>query len=280
MSEQSVHAFVPSMDGEYVPIKFTSPEKDLKETEVVIFLDEDQRQIFIWTGSNSSVRKRFISSQIARQMRLERGLTHRISTEDQGNETTGFWEFIDSLGGKEISASTLLEVSPPSISTDLPEPKPTEIITHPATLRKVDSVKTKTPIKAETKSEILTPKPMVKPPPPPAIKESEVEYHYEEETAAVTETKAKILFKATDRDLILSTLHISTAATEGRIALYCIPKETKTTTCKTKKPVFAIYLQEGTSIMELDDLHIPIPAGNSIYFTCPAKTFISVNLES
>ncbi|MFX1282478.1 MAG: hypothetical protein ACFFB5_02440 [Promethearchaeota archaeon] len=279
MSEQSVHAFIPSPDGEYIPIKFTSPEKDLKETEVVIFLDEDKRQIFIWTGSNSSVRKRFISSQIARQMRMERGLTHRVSTEDQGNETSAFWEFIESLGGKEISANTLLEVSPPSISTDLPEPMPTEIVTHPATLKKVDSVKTRTPIKAESKSTV-SPEPVAKPPPSPVIKESKIEYYCEEEIAAVTESKAKILFKATNRDLILSTLHTSTAATEGRIALYSLPNDNKTTTCKSKKPIFAIYLQEGTSIIELDDLYIPIPAGNSIYFTCPANTFLSINLES
>lgn len=280
MSEQRIHAFVPSMDGEYVPIKFTSPEKDLKENEVIIFLDEEQRQIFIWTGSNSSVRKRFISSQIARQMRLERGLTHRISTEDQGNETSNFWEFMDSLGGQVITASTLLEVSPPSISTDLPEAKLTEIITHPTTLKQVDSIKTKTPVKAEMKSKVIPPKPIEKPPPEVITEEYEIEYHCEEEVGVVTESEAKILFKATDRNLILSTLHISTAATEGRIALYCIPKIAKTTTCKSKKPIFAIYLQEGASIMELDDLYIPIPAGNSIYFTCPAKTFISVNLES
>lgn len=281
MSNQ-VHVFVPSMDGEYVPVKFTSPEKDLKDSEVLIFLDEEERQIFIWTGSESSVRKRFISSQIARQMRLERGLTHRVSTEDQGNETRKFWKFMDSLKDREISANTLLEVSPPSISTDLPEPK--EIIIHPATLKKVASAKATDQIEAIKKPPLSPPPvPVSKHPPSIEIKAKKLEkkYFYEEQKAVVIEAKAKIIFTATDQDLILSTLHISAAATEGRIAFYTIPKTTKTTSCKSKKPILAIYLKEdANSIMELDDLSIPIPAGNSIYFTCPAKTFIGLNLKS
>lgn len=279
MSNQKVHAFIPSMDGEYIPVKFTSPEKDLKKTEVLIFLDEETRQIFIWTGAESSVRKRFISSQIARQMRLERGMTHRISTEDEGNETRKFWEFMNGLDDNEISASTLLGVSSPSISTDLPDPQPREVTTHPATLKKVTTVKTPTPAIAETK--FISSEPKLEPSPVPIEPEEfMVDYFCEEVNSVVTENKAQILSKATDKNLILSTLHISTAATEGRIALYCIPKKSKTTTCKSNKPIFAIYLQEGSPILELDDLYIPIPSGNSIYFTCPANTFISINLES
>ncbi|MFX1505361.1 MAG: hypothetical protein ACFFDC_04515 [Promethearchaeota archaeon] len=274
MSEQKIHAFVPSMDGEYIPIKFTSPEKDLKKSEVIIFLDEESRQIFIWTGSESSVRKRFISSQIARQMRLERGMTHRISTEDQGNETSKFLEFIEGLHGTVITASALLEVSPPTISTDLPEPQPKEIVTHPATLKKVTAVK-----KAPTK--VISPKPEVKPDAVPLVPEEyDVEYFCEEVTSVVPETKAKLIFEAVTRELILTTLHISTAATEGRIALYSVPKKEKTVSCESLKPIFVVYLQEGSPILELDDLYIPIPPSNSIYFTCPANTFISINLES
>ncbi|MFX0015775.1 MAG: hypothetical protein ACFFB2_01130 [Promethearchaeota archaeon] len=280
MNEQSVHVFVPSMDGEYVPVKFTSPDKDMKETEVLIFLDEENRDIFIWTGSNSSVRKRFISSQIARQMRLERGLTHKISTEDQGNETLKFWDFIDSLKGKEIGASTLLEVSPPSISIDLPDSKPTEIITHPTTLKKVDSIKTQTPMKTKTVESSLKPSPPIVESQRIESEKMEMVYYSEEVDTAIPETRAILLFKATNQDLILTTLHISTAATEGRIAFYCIPKDGKTSNCKTKKPILAIYLQEGVPILELDDLYIPIPKGNSVYFSCPADTFIGVNVES
>ncbi|MFX0212013.1 MAG: hypothetical protein ACFFDT_38920, partial [Candidatus Hodarchaeota archaeon] len=105
-------------------------------------------------------------------------------------------------------------------------------------------------------------------------------YFFVDQSTEVPETKAKILYKAVDQNLTLSTLHISTAATEGKIALYNVPKTTKTTTCKSEKPMFAVYLKpDSSSVLELDDLHIPVPAGNSIYFTCPASTFIGINLS-
>ncbi len=281
MSEQQIHVFIPSMDGEYVPVTFTSPEEDLKDSEVLIFVNDEDRQIYIWTGSNSNVRKRFISSQIARQMRMEKGLTHRVSTEEQGNETAKFRNFMNSLGGKKIEAGALLEVSPPSFSTDLPDIQPAQVITHPSTLKKVASTKTK--FVEETRI------PAAEAPIPPSTHEPSIPtkpkmpkkiYFYKEENTIVTETKAKILFPATNEDFVMSTLHISTASQGGRIAFYSVPKKTKTTSCKTEKPILVIYIRpDASSLIALDDLSIPIPVGNSIYFTCPDKTFIGLNMK-
>ena len=152
MDEQRVHVYMPSMDGEYVPVKFTSPAEDLKDTEVLIFLDEGGKHIYIWTGENSSVRKRFISSQIARQMRLEKGMTHRISTEDQGNETVQFNEFIDNLGETPVSATTPLEVTPPVAAATVYE-TPAPKIDKKSTVIKKTPVEKKTLKKEESFSE-------------------------------------------------------------------------------------------------------------------------------
>lgn len=281
MSEQQVHVFIPSMDGEYVPVTFTSPDEDLKDSEVLIFVNDEDRQIFIWTGSDSSVRKRFISSQIARQMRMEKGLTHRISTEEQGNETAKFWNFMDSLGGKKIQPKKLLEVSPPSFSIDLPEPEPAQVITHPSTLKKVASSKSKFIDSPKIPAvEAPIPPPTPKTTTPVKAKMPEKLYFYKEENTTVTETKAKVLFPAAKEDFVISTLHISTAAQGGRIAFYSVPKKSKTASCKTERPILVIYIKpDASSIMVLDNLSIPIPAGNSIYFTCPDKTFIGLNMN-
>ncbi|MFX0171274.1 MAG: hypothetical protein ACFE9L_05090 [Candidatus Hodarchaeota archaeon] len=294
MSEQRVHVFMPSEDGEYVPIKFVSAENDLKDDQVLIFLDENERSIFIWTGSESPVRKRFISSQIARQMRLEKGLTHRISTEDQGNETDKFLSFIERLKGMEIKPTTLLEVSPPPGAADLPPAKPTKI--KKRLVKVPDKEKVETLKALSTQKEVVTtpsPKkvPIKAPPSPTSVAVTAIErkkikpikemYFCTDESTEVSVTKAKILYKAVDQNLTLSTIHISTVATEGKIALYNVPKTSKTTTCKSEKPIFAVYLKpESSSVLELDDLHIPIPAGNSIYFTSPASTFIGINLSN
>jgi hypothetical protein len=269
------------MDGEYVPIKFSSRAKDLKDTEVLIFLDEDTRHIYIWTGENSSVRKRFISSQIARQMRLEKGMTHRISTEDQGNETAKFRDFMTKLEASPVTPSTLLEVTPPVMAASVNEIAPPPKITAP---KKAKTIKDKPKEKKVTKS--------ISPPPPPKTKlksvekevieteEASIMYFAANEDTEVTESKGKLLFPASKNETTLTMLHSSSAASEGKIALYSLKRTTKTATCKTANPIFVIYISSTmNNVQALDDLEIPIPAGYSIYYTCPGKTFLGINLE-
>ncbi len=277
MDEPRIHVFMPSMDGEYVPVTFTSAEQDMKETEVLIFLDEETKHIYIWTGENSSVRKRFISSQIARQMRLEKGMTHRISTEDQGNETSHFHEFLVKLEGKPATANTLMEVTPAvAASTVDIKTTPTKPVSAPS---KETKDKPPKPEKAEKTKIAVTPP---TPPPKKEAKKAEpsLEYYANDERTEILATKAKIIFTARKTEKILIALHASSAASEGKIALYSLKKKTKTSSVKTEKPIFVIYLKTNSaSVFELDDLEIPIPAGNSIYYTCPSKTFIGINVE-
>jgi hypothetical protein len=282
MDEPRIHVFMPSMDGEYVPVTFTSADQDMKETEVLIFLDEETRHIYIWTGESSSVRKRFISSQIARQMRLEKGMTHRISTEDQGNETSHFHEFLVKLEGRPATADTLMEVTPAVAASTV------DIKTTPAKLVSTPSKgsKSKTPEPAGVEKAKIA----VTPPSPPPKKEAQkivkkveepsLEYYARDERTEILPTKAKIIFSERKTETNLIALHASSAASEGKISLYSIKKKTKTASVKTEKPIFVIYLRPNSaSVFELDDLEIPIPAGNSIYYTCPSKTFIGINIE-
>jgi len=282
MDEPRIHVFMPSMDGEYVPVTFSSPEQDMKDTEVLIFLDEETRHIYIWTGENSSVRKRFISSQIARQMRLEKGMTHKVSTEDQGNETSHFKEFMTRLEGKTIAADTLMEVTP-AVAASTADVE-TVFVKPVAAPSKKSEVKTTKPTKVEKTVPITT-----APSPPPKkeepketkkIKELSQVYFANDTKTEVLATKAKILFPAGKTEATLVALHASSAATQGKIALYLVKKKTKITSIKTEQPIFAMYLKPNSgSVFELDDLEIPIPAGNSIYYTCPGKTFIGINIE-
>lgn len=276
MIESKFHVYIPSMDGEYIPVKFTSRAEDLKETEVLIFLDEDNRQIYIWTGENSSVRKRFISSQIARQMRLEKGMTHRISTEDQGNETIKFKDFIIRLEASPVPPGSLLDVTPAVQAASINELAP-----PPKTAR---------PMKAKISTDESKVEKVIKPvsPPPPPISKTKLKekpetlilYFAADEVSEVTNSKAKLLYPASKSETTLTMLHASSAATEGKIVLYSIKRNTKTATCKTATPIFVIYLSPNmNSVQALDDLEIPITAGYSIYYTCPGNTFLGINLE-
>ena len=291
MESQRVYAFMPSPDGEYIPIKFKS-SKDLKETEVIIFLDEEDRQIYIWTGSKSNVRKRFISSQIARQMRLEKGLTHRISTEDQGNETKKFLEFIELISEKGLSADTLLEVTPTStfelideedMNTKKTIPQSKILETTPRISQKPIMKVETTPIKIEeisdeeitSKEELIT-----------SLKEDyaeemeEIQYFSSDNVEEVLDSETKLLSPPSEKDLIFTNLIISSASLGGKVSFYYIPKGSNTLNCESQTPILAIYIQKDSSIIELNDLFILIPKGNAIYFSSPASTFIGINLTS
>lgn len=273
MNDQEVHVYTPSMDGEYVPVSFTS--KDLKDEEVFIILDEYDRHIFIWTGINSSVRKRFISSQIARQIRLEKGMTHRISTEEQGNETKKFGSLLERIAGTKLQPHKLMDVSPVAFTS------------HPETLKDIPAPPKKVIKKPKPKKEKIVRAPTPPPTKTPSSEKKPVEvtrpdtlYFSEDQSLAISESKACLIFRKTDQNLTLTTLHISSAAKKGKIAFYYLPKSGSTASCKNKKPIFVVYLTSNTPpVLELDDLEIPIPAGNSIYYTCPASTFIGLNLE-
>ena len=96
----------------------------------------------------------------------------------------------------------------------------------------------------------------------------------------MTDSKAKLLFPASKDETTVTMLHTSSSATEGKIALYSMKRNTNTATCKTAKPIFVIYLSSSmNSVQALDDLEIPISAGYSIYYTCPGNTFLGINLE-
>lgn len=274
------------MDGEYIPVKFTSATEDLKDTEVLIFLDEDDRQIYIWTGENSNVRKRFISSQIARQMRLEKGMTHRISTEDQGNETEKFSEFIGKLEGSPVKANTPLEVTPPVAAATIEIKPETDIVTKPSAVKPSPTPAEKKKKKAEALKKVSPAPPppkkveTIQTPPSEIVEETSPLYFSVDQSTDVEPAKGKLLVPATNRDSTITMLYLSSEASGGKIALYALKKKTKTASCKTAKPIFVVYLKPNTTpVLDLDDLEIPLPANYSVYYTCPGNTFLGINLE-
>ncbi|MFX1363581.1 MAG: hypothetical protein ACFFCE_09780 [Promethearchaeota archaeon] len=71
----------------------------LKPEQVLLLIREDLRRIFIWKGAKSSVKKRFISSKVARELQQEilkdaRYHLCKIISVDQGDEVQ---EFLDAF---------------------------------------------------------------------------------------------------------------------------------------------------------------------------------------
>ena len=93
-------AYSVSSDGHWDPVAF-SP-KELKPKAVFILVDDENRKIFIWIGKGSAVKTRFISSTAATEIRRLYGLTYRVQTVDQGEESSEFRECIKSIPKKGL----------------------------------------------------------------------------------------------------------------------------------------------------------------------------------
>lgn len=78
----------------------------LNSKQVLIIVRRDLKRIFIWKGSASPVKKRFISSQVAIHLRDELTENCRIVSVDQGDEAQ---EFLDVFGLKSMPATEFLE---------------------------------------------------------------------------------------------------------------------------------------------------------------------------
>jgi len=78
----------------------------LHSKQVLIIVRRDLKKIFIWKGSASPVKKRFISSRVASTLRDELEENCRIISVDQGDEVQ---EFLNAFGLESMPVTEVLE---------------------------------------------------------------------------------------------------------------------------------------------------------------------------
>ena len=78
----------------------------LHSKQVLVILRLDLRRIFIWKGSASPVKKRFISAQIATELREEFKGGAKIVSVDQGDEVE---EFLDAFELESMPVTEILD---------------------------------------------------------------------------------------------------------------------------------------------------------------------------
>jgi hypothetical protein len=65
--------------------------KELLDPEfILLFVDPKRYRVWIWHGSNTSVRSKFIAAKLAPNIRDRYGIGFKITAVDEGNETKGF----------------------------------------------------------------------------------------------------------------------------------------------------------------------------------------------
>ncbi len=71
-------------------------EEDIEITElldpdfILLFVDPSRYRVWIWHGSNTTTRMKFIAAKLAPSIRDRYGIGFKISAVDEGNETLGF----------------------------------------------------------------------------------------------------------------------------------------------------------------------------------------------
>ncbi|PWI46803.1 hypothetical protein CEE45_14965 [Candidatus Heimdallarchaeota archaeon B3_Heim] len=95
--DKSLYQISTDISGELEP--YEDPSQQLKKESVYVLLDNALKKIFLWIGQSAGVRSRFIASNAAQNLQRIKGLTHRVITIDQGDETS---EFINSISSMVI----------------------------------------------------------------------------------------------------------------------------------------------------------------------------------
>ncbi len=93
--EKSLFQISNDVSGELEPYK--DPSQQLKKESVYVLLDNALKKIFLWIGQSAGVRSRFIATNAAQNLQRVKGLTHRVITIDQGDETSEFLISISSM---------------------------------------------------------------------------------------------------------------------------------------------------------------------------------------
>lgn len=129
-------------DGEVHSIQSSDSIRNLLDpTECFIINDDQTRQIYLWKGSQSSVRLKFIGASKSQELRGQVGMHYKVVSIDEGEEAEypELYERLDekpSAGlAKEIREEKELRwdpgVSPAPAPKATPKPIPTPISTQP-----------------------------------------------------------------------------------------------------------------------------------------------------
>jgi len=135
-SKHTMQLFVIRPDGEVHAVNSADPIRNLLDpTQCYIVTDDQKRQIYLWKGSQSSVRLKFIGASKSQEIRGQVGMHYKVIALDEGEEAEypDLYERLDEVPttgfAKEIREDIDLKWDPgtkttPKPATPRPTPKP------------------------------------------------------------------------------------------------------------------------------------------------------------
>ncbi|MHA1263994.1 MAG: hypothetical protein ACTSRS_02065 [Candidatus Helarchaeota archaeon] len=85
---------------------------------VLIIIVDEQKTIYLWKGSQSSVRKKFIGARISQAVRGERGLLYKVEPVDQDDEPQALKDLFDQKPADSPTAGASVEMAEGEVAED------------------------------------------------------------------------------------------------------------------------------------------------------------------
>jgi len=176
-----MQAYKISEEGELISVPLKDIE--LRSDDVVVIVEDNKKNIFIWKGINAPVRKKFISARSAWKLRGELGPLYKVVSIDEGEEPEDFLNLIKSLN---ISVKTTppapaeekpkVEAPPPPAPKPAPpKPRRRPAVALPPKVEKPPEIKKTAKVEVKKPVEVKVEKPPeVKPVSPPPVEEIDV----------------------------------------------------------------------------------------------------------
>lgn len=160
-----MQAYKISEEGELVSVPLKDIE--LRSDDVVVIVEDNKKNIFIWKGINAPVRKKFISARSAWKLRGELGPLYKVVSIDEGEEPEDFLNLIKSLNiSVKATVPAPAEEKPKVEAPPAPKPAPPKPRRRP-TIAVPPKVGKPPEVKKPTKVEVKVEKPSEAKPAPP-----------------------------------------------------------------------------------------------------------------
>jgi hypothetical protein len=91
-------------DGELKESPFRKENVDSKK--VYIFVNDEDKQITLWSGKDARTRIKFIGARLASSLRLEQGLSYKMTQVDESVDAD-FIRYVDAKPGEKPSTATI-----------------------------------------------------------------------------------------------------------------------------------------------------------------------------
>ena len=68
--------------------------EQLNSNEIIFIVDAEHSRVWVWEGTNTNIKMKFLSTQLASKIRDRYGNTYNISSVDEGSEPSDLKELL------------------------------------------------------------------------------------------------------------------------------------------------------------------------------------------